>query len=94
MPDTTVTDAGWTITEHERGDGGTTMCAYVRDEPVWVAYELLEPIAGYRWQIWPFGIGGPAGDHPAALVWDAAAARTWLEHEAAHALLAAKVVAA
>lgn len=92
MPNTTVTQNGYEITEHVRGEDRITMCAYVDDKPVWVAYELLEPIGGYRWQIYPFNTG--PGDHPAALVWDAAAARTWLQHEAAHTLLAAKVVSA
>ncbi|MDQ2638066.1 MAG: hypothetical protein M3Y83_14455 [Actinomycetota bacterium] len=68
------------------------MLAYIGDDPVWVAYELLEPVGGYRWQIYPFAVR--VADHPAALLWDAAAARIWLEHEAAHALLAAKVVSA
>ncbi len=89
MSTPTLTEHGWKITEHDRGDG-ITMCAYVGDNPVWVAYELLEPIGGYRWQIYPFDVR--VDDHPAALVWDAAAARRWLEHEATHALLATKVV--
>lgn len=91
MPQITVTD-GWQITEHVCYDGGTRMLAYIGDDPVWVASELLEPVGGYRWRIWPYGT--KVADHPDALVRDAADARAWLEHEAEHALLAAKVLAA
>ncbi|TDH48707.1 hypothetical protein E2F47_22690 [Mycobacterium eburneum] len=80
----------WEIREHTRGDGGITMCAYVGDDPVWVAYELLEPVGQYRWQIFHFRDHG----FPVALVWDAAAARKWLERMAQHELLAAKAVTA
>lgn len=89
MPNNTVTD-GIKIIEHARDDGGRTLVAYAADQPSWVAAELAEPIGGYRWQIFPFS---PSA-HLTALVWDEAAARAWLEHEAAHARLAAKVVAA
>lgn len=92
MPDNTVTQPGWEITEHVRDDGGTTMVAYVGDDPTWAAYELIEAVAGYRWHLYP--VTRTMMDHPGALVRDKAAARAWLEHEAQNALLAAKVVAA
>ena len=89
MPNTTVTD-GIKIAEHVRADGRLTMVAYAGDKPVWAAWELPEPISGYRWQVYPLS-NSPVR---AALVWNAETAHAWLEHEAAHALLAAKVVAA
>jgi len=70
------------------------MLAYIGDEPMWAASELLESVGGYRWLIWPFGAKAAGPGHPDALVRDATDARAWLEHEAAHALLAEKVVAA
>ncbi len=91
VPDTTVTQTGWEITEH-RTDGCRYLRASIDNVPVWIAWELLWPVGGHKWQIHPCGISGTS--FPAALVWDEPAARAWLEHEAQHALLAAKVVAA
>lgn len=92
MPDNTVTQPGWEITEHIRDDGGTTMCAYVGDQVAWVAYQLLTPIGHYGWQV--YAVTHALIDHPAALVLNKADAVEWLEHEAQHALLAAKVLTA
>lgn len=89
MPDTTVTEQGYEIAEHVRDDGETTMVARINGEPVWVACKLLVPIGVYHWQVFPF-----IRRDLNALVLNKDAARAWLEHEAAHALLAAKVVAA
>lgn len=90
MPDTTVTQPGWEIREHQRDDGTTQLVASIDGEPVWVAQELIEPISGYRWNLFSYRADAP----PGVLVWSESEARAWLEHEAQNALLAAKVVAA